>query len=327
LKNKNKVLFQSKEIIIETIDRAKDIIGFEKACRVFQISYSKYYSWKNKCKSSVINICRKLNPAQLSIREINTLKKYCSDTNLLNWSLSSIFYKMLRDKAAFMSLNTFYKYVNIMKLNRNKPENRRKKHSIGIRANHAKEILHADLTIFRTISNTKVYIYIVADNFSRFILSATASLEYSAKIAFQNLKNAYERFNLAEYESIDLIVDDGCENKAEVDNFTTKVNMNKLVAQKDIKFSNSMIEAVNKTIKYDFLFTKELIDFEHTKSYLEIAVNQYNNKPYHPLHGLTPKEVFEGQIPDKDLFKSELLIAKKQRIVENRKNLCENHNK
>lgn len=176
------------------------------------------------------------------------------------------------------------------------------------------------------MDNTKVYIYVLADNFSRFILSVTASLEYSAKIAFQNLKSGFEKYNLTDDEKIvDLIVDDGSENKAEVDTYIENVNIRKLIAQKDILFSNSMVEAVNKSIKYDFFFNKELIDFEHTKSYLRTVVEEYNNKPYHPLKGLTPKEVFEGKMPDKDMFKNKIVEAKRQRIEENRKNLCKNH--
>jgi len=42
------------------------------------------------------------------------------------------------------------------------------------------------------------------------------------------------------------------------------LKINKVVAQKDVIFSNSIIEAVNKRIKYDFLFTTEIKDFKQT---------------------------------------------------------------
>jgi len=327
LRNKKRVLFEAKDEIVKTIDLAKNVVGIKKACRIFQITYSKYNSWKNKCKNSVIGLCRKVNLMQLAFAEVETVKKYCINKSLLNWSLSSVYYKMIRDKAAYMSLNCFYKYAKLLNLSRIYPKNRRKKHSIGIRAEKAKEILHADLTIFRPMNNVKVYIYVLADNFSRYILSITASLEYSAKIAFQNLKSGFEKYNLINIDKkVDLIVDDGSENKAEVDRYIENVNIRKLIAQKDILFSNSMVEAVNKSIKYDFLFHKELLDFEQTKSYLQTVVEEYNNKPYHPLKGLTPKEVFEGKLPDKNMFKKEIVEAKRQRIEENRKNLCQNHN-
>jgi len=97
-----------------------------------------------------------------------------------------------------------------------------------------------------------------------------------------------------------------------------------LVAQKDIFFSNSMIEAVNKRMKYDFLFRNTLLDIEHTRRFLEIAVEQYNNRPHSALYGLTPKEVFYGAIPDKSRFKSQIQNAKLLRKAENKALTCFN---
>ena len=121
------------------------------------------------------------------------------------------------------------------------------------------------------------------------------------------------------------MVDGGSENKAEVDTFIEASNINKVIAQKDVIFSNSMIEAVNKRIKYDFLFPAELQNFEQTVKQLEKAVTDYNDKPYLPLHGLTPSEVFEGKIPDKIMFSKQILEVRQQRIAENRKYQCSNH--
>ena len=92
--------------------------------------------------------------------------------------------------------------------------------------------------------------------------------------------------------------------------------------EKDVIFLNSMIEDVNKRIKYDFLFPAELQNFEQTKKQLKKAVAGYNDKPYHPLLGLTPNEVFNGKLPDKAMFKNEIIKAKRQRIIENKANIC-----
>lgn len=50
---------------------------------------------------------------------------------------------------------------------------------------------------------------------------------------------------------VELITDGGPENKAEVDGFVNRddINMRKTIAQADIIFSNNMVEAVNKRIK------------------------------------------------------------------------------
>ena len=66
-------------------------------------------------------------------------------------------------------------------------------------------------------------------------------------------------------------------------------NINRLIAQKDIIQSNSMIESVNKHIKYYYLFRNELKDLQDTVTYLSTSVPNYNNKPHGRLYGLTPK--------------------------------------
>jgi hypothetical protein len=123
-----------------------------------------------------------------------------------------------------------------------------------------------------------------------------------------------------------LLVDDGIENKGEVNIAIAKqeINVHKLIAQKDIVFSNSMIEAINKRIKYDFLYRHELLDFNHVERFLETAVETYNNRPHTALFGLTPYEVFHGKIPDKNLFKSQQEQAKLLRIAENKALACDN---
>ena len=84
-----------------------------------------------------------------------------------------------------------------------------------------------------------------------------------------------------------------------------------------------MVEAVNKRMKYDFLFRNQLLDIEHTQRFLENAVEQYNNRPHYALHGFTPLEVFNGAKPDKYFFKPQMEEAKILRIAENKALLCD----
>jgi hypothetical protein len=87
---------------------------------------------------------------------------------------------------------------------------------------------------------------------------------------------------------------------------------------------HSMIEAVNKRIKYDFLFRHELLDLDHVRRFLMTAVEQYNNRPHSALFGLTPQEVFRGAKPDKTLFKDKIEQAKVMRKAENITLSCHN---
>ncbi len=99
LNNAEKLFFEAKELVTYTIDITKDTLGFEKVLKVFNISSPTYYYWKNKqkCYKSFINICKKKHPMQLTNKEILHIKQYLTDKDYLNWSLSSVYYKMLRD--------------------------------------------------------------------------------------------------------------------------------------------------------------------------------------------------------------------------------------
>ena len=172
-----------------------------------------------------------------------------------------------------------------------------------------------------TIGNYAFY------NFSRMILGWKVATEYKSSVMLENLRNVYYKYFLEKEDPLAiLLVDDGIENKGAVNVAiaTKKVRFIKWVAQKDIHFSNSIVEVVNKLMKYDFLFRQELLDFDHVQRYLETAVETYNNRPHYTLLGLTPYEVFHGQVPDKNLFKEQEEQAKILRIAENKALACDN---
>jgi transposase InsO family protein len=137
------------------------------------------------------------------------------------------------------------------------------------------------------------------------ILGWRIALEYKSSVMLENLRTVYSRYYLEQEEPPTILfVDDGIENNGYVSEAieSKEIKLTRLVAQKDILFSNCMIEAVNKRMKYDFLFRHELLDLEHTQRFLETAVELYNNRPHSSLFGFTPIEVFNGAKPDKFRF-------------------------
>jgi putative transposase len=180
-----------------------------------------------------------------------------------------------------------------------------------------------DVTVFRTADNVKAYIYIVQDNFSRAILSITASLQCNSSIAMQNLRNAINSLNLWN-TPIQLITDDGSENKGAVLDFLLRedVDIEKLIAQIDIRSSNSMIEAANKRLKYDFLFRRKPPDFTSLVDSLPQIRQEFNDKPLNALSGLTPNEALNGERPDKTKIQSLISQARQERIVLNQNSNC-----
>ncbi len=83
-----------------------------------------------------------------------------------------------------------------------------------------------------------------------------------------------------------------------------------------------MVEAINKHIKYYYLFKKDLKDYNETVNYLKQSIPDYNNKPHGRLYGLTPFEVLQGEVPNRDQFKEQKEQARKERLEQNMKVEC-----
>ena len=203
---------------------------------------------------------------------------------------------------------------------------RRKNHHTGIRASAPFKILHADSTVFKTADNHKNYVYLVQDNFSRAILSYRVSRECKARITLDNLEAVRQQYLIpAGIESCQLITDDGPENGGPVIELVAKATgpaITHLIAQSDIEFSNSMIEAANKQLKYRFLYHQHIPDHEALVQYVLEAVREYNSRPHHVLGGLTPLEVLNGVAYDKSADQQQIRLAKITRIAENKKTKC-----
>lgn len=314
-----------KEKVVKVIDHVRPVTGLRRALKAFHLSEHQYYRWKTGivCSLSSLNLCFKRKPNQLMQKEVNLIKKYLNMPDLLHWPLASVYYKMMREQAAFMSLNTWYKYANILIKNRLVVFRKklRKTRYQGLKAERLFQYIHIDVTIFRPLDNTKLYLYFIQDNFSKTILSWRASTTYKASICKENLQEAIEKFKLYNFQA-QVICDGGPENQGEAAQYLESIPIERLIAQKDILFSNSLIEAFNKRIKYRFLFTQNLENIEQTITYLHKAIPEYNNQPVLVLNGYTPNEVLSGANPSKNLFTKDIEASVRQRIAENRNTRC-----
>jgi transposase InsO family protein len=257
----------------------------------------------------------------LSIREENAIKQYCNDTRFEGWSLSAIYCRLLRDGKLHCHISTFYKYCRLLNITRK--QKRFKKNYLPLIASAPLQMLHMDVTLFRTADNVKQYLYVIRDNFSRAIVACSAATQYSAAIACNTLKTVLEKFGLMEKEGT-LITDAGSENKGEVMQMLRQPGMlwKKIIAQIDIVQSNSMVEAANKIIKHRFLYKQLVADFEALTNKLPYIIDAYNNTPLMALSAYTPAEVLNGKIPDCKRFEKQFFAARKKRIADNQTFTC-----
>jgi hypothetical protein len=312
--------------VLYNIGKAGKQIGLTFCLKLLQFSRQQYRHLKQRiCAQSPLSLCIPKHPAQLLHREVNIIKKYCEDARYIHWPLASVYHQIIRDKAAWFHISTFYKYITHLKLNRATAPKRRKNHYTGIRADAPLQLLHADVTVFRTADNIKAYIYLIQDNFSRAILDYTVNSSCKATVMMELVQNVYSRYLLQEkiiYCS--LMTDDGSENSG-IKDFLDTANpppIKHIIAQKDVEFSNSMIEAANKNLKYHFLYHKHIADFNSLCQWLPEAISDFNNRSHNVLDGLTPREVLNGKTKDKN---AELVFrqkAKTARIVQNKQQKC-----
>lgn len=127
-------------------------------------------------------------------------------------------------------------------------------------------------------------------------------------------------------EPITFVTDGGVENvNSTVQEFliTTNQDIKHLIAQKDIPFSNSKIEAFNKIIKHQFLLPQNLANKKQLETALVRNVLTYNTmRPQLSLQGNTPIETFSGKPITLNTYKTHFHKHKTLRIAKNQQNKC-----
>jgi putative transposase len=320
------IIKDQKELVINTIESVKDSIPIDKALKVFNISRTTYQNYKtiviHKCEASYFKWCTKRFPNQLLPKEVLTIKAYMKHVDYMFWSKSSVYLRAVRDNQLHCCISTFYKYCRLLgfanlkrysKLDDNKP----------LRTTRPNVVWCADVTIFKTADGVKHYIHVLMDHFSKKILGFSIEKSSSGKAIRNLLQHAYLK-----YKPIDamFLTDGGCENiNADVssllESFANPI-IHK-IAQRDVVFSNSMIEAFNKTFKYEFLYPKNINTGIGLKKVIDESIPIYNNhRPQWSLDGNTPSETFSGIPMDFSNYKSSFSKQKAIRLTQNKDNSC-----
>ena len=151
-------------------------------------------------------------------------------------------------------LDTWYKYMKLHNITRKVNDgSKRKKYLKGIRAEKVNQIWHIDVTEFPTTKGQKLYPQMIVDNYSRAIINWKVSDKRNLEITLSSLKV----LNCDNSFPIYLLSDAGKEN---INKMVSKILIGKgitqLIANSDVLFSNSMIEAVFRQLKQKFIRRK-----------------------------------------------------------------------
>ena len=164
------------------------------------------------------------------------------------------------------------------------------------------------------------YIYLVVDNFSRKILSWFVASKVSSTIRKQTIHQALSELKIND-KGIVLITDGGPENSFDV-NENYQSFFTHLKAMTDINCSNSLIEAHNKVIKYNYLYRMTVDDGNQLKKVLEWSIDNFNSRPHISLHGSTPNESYDNVALDIESLKELKKVSAQARKLQNKKDQC-----
>ena len=144
------------------------------------------------------------------------------------------------------------------------------------------EAWHIDTTVIRLIDGTKAYVHAAIDNFSRRILAFRVGASFDIGNAVGLLLEAASQAVAPrrDGEPPMLVVDGGSENfNGRVDELVTSGILRRVLAQTDITFSNSMIEAFWRTLKHQWLFLNTLDTVEAVRRYVTFYVTARDGAP------------------------------------------------
>jgi transposase InsO family protein len=193
----------------------------------------------------------------------------------------------------FASVTTWAKLVRARGWRRPRRRLHPPKPTVGLRATQPNEAWHVDTTIVRLLDGTRAYLHAVIDNFSRKILAWTVAARLEPTTTCQVLFAAGKHLVSAGRPL--LCADSGIENvNAAVDDTLLTACLDRVLAQVDVIFSNSMIEAFWRSLKHQWLYLNSLDSIERLRALVEFYVEQHNTQ--------MPQAAFPGQTPDEMYF-------------------------
>ncbi len=156
------------------------------------------------------------------------------------------------------------------------------------------ELLHLDVTIIRLLDGTRAYLHAVIDNYSRRILSWRLEDRLGSGGTCRILREVAVQLHSCSGHAI-VVADSGSENvNGAVDDVLDGEELTRVLAQVEVTFPNSMIEAFWRSLKHSWLYLHSLDSLAALRPLVEFYVDQHN--------GVMPHSAFQGQTPDEVFF-------------------------
>jgi len=317
----------AKKGLLRAIERAGRVLPLNAALRVTRLSPSRYHSWcraEAGCEMDDQSSCPRVVPTRLTPSEVEAVQEMVESDDHRHMSIRGLALYAQRIGKVIASPSTWYRLVKDAGWRR--PRNRvyPAKAKIGIRASAPNEILHLDVTIIKLLDGTRAYLHAVIDNYSRRILSWTLEDRLGSGGTCRILREAACQIRACSKDT-KVVADSGSENvNEEVDDLLKGEELTRVLAQVEVTFSNSMIEAFWRSLKHSWIYLHTLDNFSTLGRLIKFYITAHNE--------VMPHSAFEGQTPDEMYFGTggavagELASARKaareERMKANRSTQC-----
>jgi len=295
------------------------------------LSLSRYKRWRREkrgCGLPQIKVCPKgsrLN--QLTFQEIQLMGELVTSKEYAHFPIRSLHYYAKRKGILFCTYSTWRKYIDQYGWLRPRKKRIKKQERLGIRAKQPNEIWHMDLSYFILPNKKKCFIQAIIDNYSRYVLAWQILDSYDGAKTAALLERALQRSLATKSENLSLIVDGGGENKGRaVKKLEDGGLFKKKIARFEISFSNSMVEALFRSLKHNYLFSQKIQTLKSLTRHTNFWFKEHNERiPHTAFKGETPLERFSQSWDNEEEIR--ILVrhedAVKLRIKHNQEVFCQ----
>jgi transposase InsO family protein len=315
---------KAKARVLRAVDRCKDALSLKSALRLVRLSPARYHAWKRaekRCELDDRSSCPRSHPTQLTPTEVSTIKQMVIATEYRHMPLRTLSLYAQKAGQVFASATTWAKLVRQRDWRRPRRRVYPAKPKTGVRATHPNEYWHIDVTVIRLVDDTKAYLHAVIDNFSRRILSWRLARRLDPITTCDIVKEAGKNLGLTPT----VVADSGVENvNVRVDQLIDDGVIRRVLAQVEVSFSNSMIEAFWRSLRHQWLYLHSLESFTQLEQLIEFYVHEHNTQmPHHAFGGQTPDEVYFDQADRvDDRLRTARRQARRERMEANRGQSC-----
>ncbi len=322
--NEYKVKKKDRSLVVNNIESYRYKIGIGKCLQMTNLSRNKFERWRLKhcCKITGRYFCGKSRGNQLTPSEQKKLIKMANSKRYAHMSVKSLQMYCIRKNILCCSLDSWYKYINLYQIDRSKfCSKKRKKYGLGIRADSPNQLWHVDVTQIKLLGGQKAYLQVIIDNYSRYVVSWKISESINATNTVETIRDA-----LKIKKSDSLMMDAGTENtNNEVAQVLLHENIKRIISKRDVKWSNSIVEALFRSLKNNYLYLKVCKTIEELKRRVNFYLNQHNSViPHSSFDGATPFELYSKKWTLSMAINLTANISKAvgQRISQNQRSLC-----